>query len=164
MGWGVWYFKKMEAKIVTHPHIAPDNLLKMICCNCKDGERQCQTMRCSCMKADMYCVAACGVHYCRFVCSHEFAEYFRQIRIFHSQSSSMNSANERIRMRKFSGSHTNWFIPTFHTLTKIFACENLVWIVNLLSIRDITFRLKTTSARVPLAWAINIIVLTSSQK
>ena len=67
------------------------------------------------------------LHYCQFVSSHEFAEYFRRIRIFHSQSSSMNSANERIRMRKFSGSHTNWFIPTFHILTKIFACENLVW-------------------------------------
>ena len=41
--------------------IAPDNLLKVICCNCKEGERQCQTMRCSCMKYRMLCVSACGV-------------------------------------------------------------------------------------------------------
>ena len=41
--------------------IAPDNLLKAICCSCKEGGRQCQTMKCSCMKADMSCVSACGV-------------------------------------------------------------------------------------------------------
>ena len=60
--WG-WEFdnsRKLRPKLSTIP-IAPDNLLKIICCNCKDGERQCQTMSCSCMKAGMYCVAACGV-------------------------------------------------------------------------------------------------------
>ena len=41
--------------------MVPDNLLKEICCNCKEGERQCQTMKCSCMKAGMSCVSACGV-------------------------------------------------------------------------------------------------------
>ena len=80
----------------------------------------------SSFKGKITLIAKINIHYCQFVCSHEFADYFRRIRIFHSQSSSMNSANERIRMRKFSGSHTNWFIPTFHMLTKIFACKNLV--------------------------------------
>ena len=37
-------------------YIAPDNLLKGICCNCKEGERQCQTM-----KAGISCVSACGM-------------------------------------------------------------------------------------------------------
>ena len=41
--------------------IAPDNLLKGICCNCREGEKQCQTMRCSCKKFGMSCVQACGV-------------------------------------------------------------------------------------------------------
>lgn len=59
-GWELDSNKKLRPKMLTCD-IAPDNLLKGICCNCKEGERQCQTMKCSCMKAGMSCVSACGV-------------------------------------------------------------------------------------------------------
>ena len=36
----------------------PRNLLTTICCNCKEGERQYQTMKCSSIKAGMSCVFA----------------------------------------------------------------------------------------------------------
>lgn len=59
-GWELDSNRKLRPKMLS-VGIAPDNLLKVICCNCKEGERQCQTMRCSCMKARMSCVSACGV-------------------------------------------------------------------------------------------------------
>lgn len=59
-GWELDGNRKLRPKMLTGG-IAPDNLLKGICCNCKEGERQCQTMKCSCMKAGMLCVSACGV-------------------------------------------------------------------------------------------------------
>ena len=60
-GWGyIDGNKKLRPKMLTGC-IAPDNLLKGICCNCKEGERQCQTMKCSCMRAGMSCESACGV-------------------------------------------------------------------------------------------------------
>ena len=59
-GWELDGNKKLRPKMLTGC-IAPDNLLKGICCNCKEGERQCQTMKCSCMRAGMSCVSACGV-------------------------------------------------------------------------------------------------------
>ena len=65
-GWELDSNKKLRPKMLTCD-IAPDNLLKGICCNCKEGERQCQTMKCSCMKAGMSCVSACGV--CCGLCS-----------------------------------------------------------------------------------------------
>ena len=59
-GWELDANSKLRPKMLTGG-IAQENLLKGICCNCKEGERQCQTMRCSCMKAGMSCVSACGV-------------------------------------------------------------------------------------------------------
>ena len=59
-GWELDSNRKLRPQMLS-VGIAPDNLLKVICCNCKEGERQCQTMRCSCMKASMSCVPACGV-------------------------------------------------------------------------------------------------------
>ncbi len=59
-GWELDGNKKLRPKMLTGC-IAPDNLLKGICCNCKEGERQCQTMKCSCIRAGMSCVSACGV-------------------------------------------------------------------------------------------------------
>lgn len=59
-GWELDGNGKLRPKMLTG-RIAPDNLLKGICCNCKEGERQCQTMKCSCMKAGMSCVSSCGV-------------------------------------------------------------------------------------------------------
>ena len=38
--------------------IAPDQLLKIIACNC--NEDGCDTARCSCRSAGMSCIAACG--------------------------------------------------------------------------------------------------------
>ena len=56
-GWELGGNGKLRPKMLTCC-IAPDN---GICCNCKEGGRQCQTMKCSCMKAGMSCVSACGV-------------------------------------------------------------------------------------------------------
>ncbi len=59
-GWELDSNRKLRPKMLSGS-IAPDNLLKGICCNCKEGERQCQNMKCSCLKAGMSCVSACGV-------------------------------------------------------------------------------------------------------
>ena len=50
---------RWQSKMLTGC-IAPDNLLKGICCNCKEGERQCQTMKCSYWH--VMCGVCCG-HY-----------------------------------------------------------------------------------------------------
>ena len=52
-GWELGGNGKLRPKMLTCC-IAPY-------CNCKEGGRQCQTMKCSCMKAGMSCVSACGV-------------------------------------------------------------------------------------------------------
>jgi len=59
-GWDLDGKGKLRQKMLTCG-IVPDNLLKGICCNFKEGERQCQTMKCSWMRAGMSCVSACGV-------------------------------------------------------------------------------------------------------
>ena len=59
-GWELDSVGKLRPKMLTGS-IAPDNLMKGICCNCKDGEKQCQTLKCSCVKAGMSCVSACGM-------------------------------------------------------------------------------------------------------
>ena len=55
------YGWKIEAgrhePVTTSDPIAPENLIKLICCNCT-GE--CDNMRCSCRKNGLACVAACG--------------------------------------------------------------------------------------------------------
>ena len=43
--------------ITTTEPIAPENLIKLICCNCSGD---CDTLRCSCRKNGIVCVAACG--------------------------------------------------------------------------------------------------------
>ena len=57
---GIRFQQKLRPKMLSG-NIAPENLLKGICCNCKEGEKQCQSMKCSCLKAGMTCVSACGV-------------------------------------------------------------------------------------------------------
>ena len=49
---------KLRPKMITGS-IAPDNLLKGICCY-KDEERQCEAMKCSCIKRGTLCVSACS--------------------------------------------------------------------------------------------------------
>ena len=51
---------KMQPKILSGD-IAPQSLLKGICCNCQDGDKQCQTMKCCLMKAGISCASAYGV-------------------------------------------------------------------------------------------------------
>ena len=59
-GWELDSNRKLKPKML-YVGIAPYNLLKGICCNCKEGERQCQNMKCSCMNAGMSCISACWV-------------------------------------------------------------------------------------------------------
>ena len=65
-GWELDSVNKLKPKMITGS-IAPYNLLKGICCSCKNGEKQCETMKCSCMKAGMLCVSACT--YCSGHCT-----------------------------------------------------------------------------------------------
>ena len=44
---------------------ALDELLKSVCCSCRENENQCQIMRCSCRREELFCVTAyrvCGGH------------------------------------------------------------------------------------------------------
>lgn len=59
-GWETQSDNKLRTKMLSGD-IAPPNLLKGICCNCQEGDKQCQSMKCSCIKSRMTCVAACGV-------------------------------------------------------------------------------------------------------
>jgi len=43
--------------IMTEKNAAPDELLKIIHCNCSEG---CQSSRCSCRRYGLPCTAACG--------------------------------------------------------------------------------------------------------
>ena len=60
-GWELDFDDKLRPKMITSS-IAPKNLLKGICCSCKEGERQCETLKCSCMKAGKLCISPCS-HY-----------------------------------------------------------------------------------------------------
>ena len=59
-----WGWKKDRDVVVptkTDFNPAPDWLLKVVRCKCKDGSRnQCGLMTCSCRKNGLECVAACG--------------------------------------------------------------------------------------------------------
>ena len=43
--------------MTTEQAVAPDDLLEVICCNCKAG---CSSNRCSCRYHGIHCVVACG--------------------------------------------------------------------------------------------------------
>ena len=58
-GWELDGNGKLRPKMLTG-RIASENILKGISCYCKEGEKHCQTMKYSCMKAGMPCVSACG--------------------------------------------------------------------------------------------------------
>ena len=45
------------APVPTTDAIAPDYLLKFVCCNCDGG---CNTLRCCCKKQGVKCISACG--------------------------------------------------------------------------------------------------------
>ena len=40
--------------------VAPENILKVIRCNCKESENQCGTNYCSCRKNGLPCFVTCG--------------------------------------------------------------------------------------------------------
>jgi hypothetical protein len=48
--------KKLEP-IMTDQAIAPDDILKLLCCNCKNG---CASGKCTCRLNGLNCVPACG--------------------------------------------------------------------------------------------------------
>ena len=59
--WG-WYFKGDQLlPIMTDMDVAPENLLKVVRCNCKTSSKnQCRTNLCSCRKHGLKCVSTCG--------------------------------------------------------------------------------------------------------
>ena len=57
-GWEMNISDKLQPKMLSGL-IAPNELMKGVCCNCKEGVSQCQTLRCSCRKEGMACVSAC---------------------------------------------------------------------------------------------------------
>ena len=59
--WG-WYSKdNVLLPIMTDMDVAPENLLKVIRCNCKaTSKNQCGTNLCSCRKHGLKCVSTCG--------------------------------------------------------------------------------------------------------
>ena len=59
--WG-WCKKDNElVPIMTDNDVAPENLLKVIRCNCKTTSRnQCGSNLCSCRKHGLKCVSTCG--------------------------------------------------------------------------------------------------------
>lgn len=58
--WG-WQMVDDQLKAITSDtEIAPENILKVIRCNCKNNENQCGTNRCSCRKNGLSCVTTCG--------------------------------------------------------------------------------------------------------
>ena len=67
---------KMRPRMLSGD-IAPQSLLKGICCNCQDGDKQCQKMKCCCLKDGMTCVAACGV--CAGHCSNGEINYLEEL-------------------------------------------------------------------------------------
>ena len=46
--------------IPTKEKIAPDTLLKNICCKCKEGDDACRNNKCSCWSYGFKCITACG--------------------------------------------------------------------------------------------------------
>ena len=44
----------------TDREVAPENILKVIRCNCKESRNQCETNRCSCRKNGLPCFTTCG--------------------------------------------------------------------------------------------------------
>ena len=45
--------------IATDLPAAPDDVLKVVRCQCKEGDKRCRTTMCSCVKHGLDCVAAC---------------------------------------------------------------------------------------------------------
>ena len=60
-GWELQNYTKLRRLQVIWQHIAPQNLWKDLLQLPRKGDRQCQIMKCSCVKSGMICVAACGV-------------------------------------------------------------------------------------------------------
>lgn len=46
--------------VMTDLNAAPDNILRLIRCNCKSKKNPCSTSACSCRKHGLLCVSACG--------------------------------------------------------------------------------------------------------
>ena len=65
-GWELQSDNILKPKMFSG-EIAPPNLLKRICCNCQEGDKQCQTLKRSCLRSGMTCVGACG--HCSGHCS-----------------------------------------------------------------------------------------------
>ena len=59
--WG-WQCKNGQnlSPITTDREVAPENILKVIRCNCKKSANQCGTNGCSCRKNGLLCFITCG--------------------------------------------------------------------------------------------------------
>ena len=59
--WG-WHCKNggKLSPITTDREVAPENILKVIKCNCKESRNQCGTNRCSCRKDGLPCFTTRG--------------------------------------------------------------------------------------------------------
>ena len=59
--WG-WECKNGQSlsPVTTDSDVAPEHILKVIRCNCKESGNQCGTNRCSCRKNGLRCFTTCG--------------------------------------------------------------------------------------------------------
>ena len=60
LDWGWTLRGNIFHPIYTDEPVAPDDLLKFICCKCKPSTKNPCSTNCSCKKNGLYCVAACG--------------------------------------------------------------------------------------------------------
>ena len=51
--------QKLANFITTDREVAPENILKVIRCNCKETAKECETNRCCCRKNGLACATTC---------------------------------------------------------------------------------------------------------